>query len=736
MGAMARRKPAGRYSMSEETLRAWALVSVSLFNTVLLLWLGLTLWLHADRTDPRRRRDPGVLVAGGGFLLGSVFFISHSALLLSTSWEVTRSNTLWLTAAMLPVLVLPYAWYAVLLHNAGYWSEPQGSLRRRHRPWLLLLSAILVAGFASLVLLGAPFVEGLSRLTPFIWPLRQLIKIPVAGIPLVAIGYPFYVLLCVGLSIDTLRSQIADAGPGEASAVAFRRSRGQLIAASLVLLLVSSLVAVAVVWTITNTREGDYYVLRVDDIGVIAAFDFTIALLIGVVTILLGQAITRYELFTGKTLPRRGLAGQWVQAIALAAGYGVLLGGALVLGLEPVYAVLLTAVLMTFFFALLSWRSSVEWRQAMRQLRPVVSSQGWYDRLVEVAGESPDRLEVDAFRALCEDILAAPLAFLLPVGPLASFVTPRAHPAAAPLPVKAWAPDTTAAQHLATPVSPGEYGGASWAIPLWSERGLTGVLLLGSPVDGRLYSEEELEIARATGERMIDAAASLALSRKLMDLQRERMVQTQLLDQRTRRVLHDEVLPLIHTAMLSVASGERSADALARLSDAHREVSALLRDLPAIVTPDVSRLGPLAALRKAVEGEFAPALASVSWEGEPEAERRAALLSPLQAETLYYAGRELVRNAAQHARPPGGGGCALRVDVSCDGGMIRVVVEDNGEGWDGRVEERAHAHGHGLELHTALMAIAGGSLAVEARAGGSARGVLLMPARMEPGAPA
>ncbi len=490
----------------EETLRAWALVSVSLFNTVLLLWLALTLWLHAGR------RDPGVILAGGGFLLGSLFFISHSALLLSNTWEFTRSNTLWLAAAMIPVLILPFVWYVVVLHNAGYWARPPGDLRRRHRPWLILLSAILAAGFACLVLLGIPFVGGLNTLTPYIWPLRQLIKIPVLSIPLVAIGYPLYVLLCVGLSIDTLRSQIAQAGPVGPSAAAFRRSRAQLIAASLVLLLVSILVAVAVVWTITNTREGGFYVLRVDDIGVIAAFDFTIALLIGFVTVLLGQAMTRYELFTGKTLPQRGLARHWVQAIILAAGYGVLLGGALVLGLEPVYAVLLTAVLMTVFFALLSWRSSVEWRQAMRQLRPVVTGSGWYDRLVDAGSEPNAGPGAEALRALCEDILAAPFVYLVPAGPLASLVTPQAYPPGAALPARVWTADAAVGQQLAAPVAPEEYGGASWAVPLWSERGMTGVLLLGSPLDGRLYSEEELEIARATGERLVDAAASVALA--------------------------------------------------------------------------------------------------------------------------------------------------------------------------------------------------------------------------------
>ncbi len=167
-----------------------------------------------------------------------------------------------------------------------------------------------------------------------------------------------------------------------------RRSRRHLFAATVVLLAIGILVATAVVWTITNTREGGYYVLRTDDVNVIAGFDLTIALLIGLVVVLLGQAMTKYDLFMGKALPRRELARQWRRAIALAAGYGVLLGGALVWGLEPVYAVLLTAGLMTVFFVLLGWRASVEWQQAMRQLRPMVTSQGWYKQLTaSPAGE-------------------------------------------------------------------------------------------------------------------------------------------------------------------------------------------------------------------------------------------------------------------------------------------------------------------------------------------------------------
>ena len=53
----------------------WALLTVSLFNTILLLWLGLTVLLNSDR------RAWGIWLGGGGLLLGAAFFLSHTALL-------------------------------------------------------------------------------------------------------------------------------------------------------------------------------------------------------------------------------------------------------------------------------------------------------------------------------------------------------------------------------------------------------------------------------------------------------------------------------------------------------------------------------------------------------------------------------------------------------------------------------------------------------------------------------
>ncbi len=477
--------------------------------------------------------------------------------------------------------------------------------------------------------------------------------------------------------------------------------------------------------------------------------------------------MTRYELFMGKDLPRRELARHWKRAIVLAAGYGVLLGGALVWGLEPVYAVLLTAVLMTAFFVLLGWRASVEWRQAMRQLRPMVTSEGWYGRLTANPSTPPPRGDSEsglrddrafdygpqttaalrsggsghsdpvrwprghdnvaqeaggAFDALCRDVLAAPFAYLVPAGPLSSFVEPLTYPPGTAMPSTIWMPQPgSSPEQLASMIAPEEYGGAAWGIPLWGEHGLAGVLLLGPRRDGSLYSEEDLEIGRAAGERLIDAAASLSLSQRLMQLQREQMTAAQLLDQRTRRVLHDEVLPLIHTAMLSLPAGAAGQTASMRLSEAHSQVSALLRDLPMATTPDVTRLGAFAALRKAIEDEFGPAFESVTWTCDESAEHAAKRLPAIKAETLYYAARELVRNAARHAQPSAGAGLHLAISATCTGGQLVVTVEDNGE--DPGISA---APGHGLALHTALMAIAGGSLAVQTMPGKGVRGELLL----------
>src|SRR4029078_4987915 len=193
-----------------------------------------------------------------------------------------------------------------------------------------------------------------------------------------------------------------------------------------------------------------------------------------------------------------------------------------------------------------------------------------------------------------------------------------------------------------------QYGGAVWAVPLWSERGLIGALLLGDKRDGGLYTQEEIEIARAAGERLIDTQASAEMARRLMTLQRQRLAESQVVDRRTRRVLHDDVLPQLHTVMLLLQStsmderpktkdesSEHSADqrssaddqlssfvlrpsseAISILADVHRQIANLLHAMPATAAPELARLGLIDALRQAIDGEFGSAFDGVSWRVE------------------------------------------------------------------------------------------------------------------------
>jgi two-component sensor histidine kinase len=701
--------------MTTSILLNWALIAISLFNTILLLWLALTVWLNAEQ------RSPGVWLATGGFLLGAAFFVSHSALLLRNGDLFLTPGALpWFVMGLAPVVLLPAAWYLVILWHAGYWEKPNVNLHRRHRRWFWLLMLVVVAAMGSLALMGIPYLPWFHRLSPIIWPERELLRYPIFGIPLATVAFPFYVLLSMALSLDAIRH------PEPSRRImgdeARNRARPWLVVASILLLLVAIVVAVVILWTIPNTRTGSgYYVFYQGTLNTLGLQDLLAQGLIALVVLMLGQAMAAYELFTGKALPRRELTRQWHRAVVLAAGFGVVVGGLLVWGRPPIYVALPSALLIATFAALSGWRIFAEWDRSMQQLRPFVSSQRWYDILTTASATNTP----DPFQALCHDLLATTVAYLIPTGPLAPFVQAQSYPADRKIPEIGSLTQKLPKETLITAIDAQSYNGCVWAIPLWGQRGRIGIMLAGPRRDGSLYAREEIEIARATGERLIDAEASLALSQRLMRLQREHMAATQLLDQRTRRVLHDEVAPLIHTAMLSLAAGEEQSQIMAQLSRAHHEISGLLRELPAIITPDISRLGFIPALQRTVQETFSRSFDVIHWQIDENAARALNQLNPQAQEALYFAARELVRNAAKHAFPGDEDITRqLTVRASCTGHDVQLIIEDNGTGLLARAGSEA---GHGISLHGALMAVAGGELALESLPGQYTRGILQIP---------
>jgi signal transduction histidine kinase len=695
----------------------WAVMAVSLFNTVLLLWLGLTVLLNAER------RAWGIWLAGGGLLMAGAFFVSHSAILGHDLHQSTLALDFWWWVGWLPVVAAPYAWYALMLWYAGFWDDKEAPLRRRHRVWLPIVSLPAFV-FAGLLLFANPL--------PSYWQVTQLelsASPAVGDLPLLILLYPFYNVFCIVLSLDVLRR------PGPSGRVmgdlARRRARPWLVATATTLLLVSFLVAWAMFWILSNARQRAFYQVYSAMARTLAWFDLVIAALIALAVILLGQAIVAYEVFTGKTLPRRGLSRHWRRAVILAAGYGLVVGLSLTVRLRPIYSLLLTAILMTFFYALLSWRSYAERERTIEGLRPFVASQRLYDQLLAPSPSfNPDLDGNRLLGALCGDLLGAQLAFLLPQGALAPLINaPFTFPVGAdpPPPLPA---DTLeridSPQQICLPVEPTRHGGAIWAVPLWSERGLIGVLLLGPKRDNGLYSQEEIEIARSSGERLMDSVAGSELAGRLMALQRQRLAASQVIDRQARRMLHDDVLPQLHAAMLTLAPvGESAGEAVAQLADVHRQLSDLLREMPATAAPELARQGLVGALRQVLERELPDAFDGVSWEIDVGAADDLADIPPLTAEVLFYAAREAIRNAARHGRDRvEASPLHLRLEIRAAEG-VEILVEDDGRGM-GETSPSPEA-GRGLALHSTMMAVIGGALAIESRPGAFTRVRLRLP---------
>jgi signal transduction histidine kinase len=215
-----------------------------------------------------------------------------------------------------------------------------------------------------------------------------------------------------------------------------------------------------------------------------------------------------------------------------------------------------------------------------------------------------------------------------------------------------------------------------------------------------------------------------------MALQRQRLAESQVMDQQTRRILHDDVLPRLHAAMLELSGSQpdtrRTVESLAQV---HRQVADLLQSLPRAAAPQVGRLGLFGALREVLDVELKDAFDEVRWDVTPEVAQRAGEIKAVPAEVVYYAGREALRNAARHARRETPRS-VLRLTVSArwrEG--LEIVIEDNGVGLG---ESRNSGSGQGLTLHSTMMAVVNGSLALESAPGEHTRVILRLPEESPP----
>ncbi|MBI2954601.1 MAG: hypothetical protein HYY30_09830 [Chloroflexi bacterium] len=690
----------------------WASRALSLFNTIALLWLGITVLLNAER------RTWGTWVIGLGLVSSGVFFVGHSALVGVKFGALSPEMEFWWRAVWLLFVVHPYMWYLVIAWYSGTLHS------RSHKAWFVAVSILGASAFALLILV--------NPLPTYSDVLRQssVPVISVGGLPVVILVYPVYSVLCFTLALWMLRH------PGATQRfmghLARERAHPWLLGTSVALLALGLTVGAMAAWFLRGIQDREIDLLSAQTLTTLTTLDIIVSGLISGVVILVGRAIVSYEVFTGKALPRGGLFRDWRNSLILAAGFGVFTGAILELSIDPIYHLLLATVLMTIFYALLSWRSYLERERSIKSMRPFVASQRLYENML-AQPEPFDNDVATPFGALCDNILGARVAYLTVLGPLASLVNGAySYPSGNPVPeIAGLAGKLLFSKDICVKLDPSECGGAEWAIGLWGGRGLLGGLLLGEKRDGRLYAQEEIEIARDAGERLIDGVASAEMARRLMALQRQRLVESQIVDQSARKVLHDEVLPVLHAALLELNADISTArdsvrNAVVNLAEAHRRIADLMQTMPATSTPDVARLGLVGTLRRALEKELGTAFDGWKLEVDLETERQAWTIPKLTAEVIFGATREAIRNAARHGRgAQGDRPLHLSVSIECDS-ALRVLIDDDGIGL-GTGGTQGPSSGQGLTLHSTMMAVIGGTLTAENLTAGGTRVTLALP---------
>ncbi len=688
--------------MTGHVVTDWATLFVSLFNTIVMLWLGLTVLLSAER------RDWGVWFAGGGLLAGAAFFFSHSAILGYGITMLRYGVNFWWRAGWALVIVAPLAWYVMTLWYSGFWTARSQQLRKRHKKWLIVMAVI-----AAAMIMALPFSSLFPTYVQAVL-LDSSSLMSLGGIPLILLLYSGFIIALILLAIDALINP--DPSERIMGDIARQRTRPWLIGTSIVLLIVSIIVTGFMIWAASSGRAQPRALLRTDTVWGIALLDLVIAGLVSVAVLLLGQAIVSYEVFTGKALPRRGFFRQWRNMLVVSAGYAAVISLSIVMDVSPVVSNLITTVLVVGFMSLLIWQSFVDREQLIASLRPFVVSQGLVSGLLDTRDSMAGRAQ-EVFNALCRDVLNAQQAVIVPMGVLAPLIDEMLrYPDFIELHLPHLEFTTPETEFIA--LEPGRFSGMQWAIPLWGERGLLGGLLLGDKLDKGLYTQEEFAIARASAERLCDMLAGQEMARRLFSLQHQRLMGSQIVDRRVRRALHDEVLPDLHAAILELSTlqceGVGVDTTIDVMTGLHHRISDLIHAMPGAASTLPRGDNLLAALQELVRTEMSNEFDVLEWsvEGPPP------VLDPLVSEVVYYAAREALRNAAHHARGSDASRL-LMVTVSWQADTVAVLeVSDDGVGFrsQGRAETGNGSHGGaggGLALHSTMMAVIGGDLSVE-----------------------
>ncbi len=698
----------------------WAILALSVFNTIVMLWLGLMVIFSAEK------RSAGVYLAGSGLIAGSIFFLSHAALIGQNITLFSAGINFWWHLGWAPVIAAPFAWYVVMLWFSGYWSENRTRIRGRHQPWLYICIV-----YAALLFFLFVFFNPFGDLTRA-QTLNYDNPIGFTRLPLLFITYPVFILLCIILSMDALiRPAPSQRMMGES---AREKARPWLVGSGFLLLLAALTVGYTIGWVSSQAKAQSSLLNLFSSIAeTLAWIDLAISILITIAVILVGQAIVSYEIFTGKPMPRSGFMSQWILILIISSGLAILTSFMFELEMKRIYLLMFSVIISAGLFALFTWQVNVDRDNTFKQLRYILSAGTLLDKVLSGQSNVSIRTSIDSeFSRLISDLLNLECGIFVPGQIYTQLEIPWVtYPESLQVDQQKMLALINGSR---SGENPGEFNFVvdgiqfRWIIPIISNRGVDGWLILGNKSSRGFITLEEIEIGRSAAERMADAWVSATLARKLVLLQRERFTDQILIEQRPRRIIHDDVLPLLHAAMLHNQSTESELknQTNQELSKAHKMLSDLIRQMPSYQLDQFETRSIEEAIQIMANNEFKSAFSELSITADMNIPKLEQKITTSQKEVVYFAVREAVRNAARYANPSDGDQLpSLSINLRDDEGLL-VEIIDNGKGTV-QPSQPSIGNGQGLVIHSLLVSIFGGKMQIANETGTSNKVTIFIP---------
>jgi two-component sensor histidine kinase len=788
-------------------------VALSIFNLVTFLWLALTVWLNGDRRSWVARMGVVGLALSALFFYIHALLIFEP--LNQDKQEFLSPDFLW-HLIWLPAIGVPYIWFAIGLHYASLinegWRRRRPALLVSSGILGCLVFLLLIANRStftfsgSLLLLAYGSIAGAAPgglLSPVVWlPVLFLCYVTFCAIaPWLTLGRisrlwstllrvrGFFPL--VQALADAFWDDPTDVEQLEEPALSWHLARPGLFLAALFMVGLTTTLAVISISSLVGWFRHQQQPVPAIPQSLTAiplnlmALDMVSVGAVALIILLVGYSVVRHGILIERPLARRGFFEQWRGIVIVATTVALLIVLLVNLTSSKLGGLLLITTLATAAYALFTWSSYTardRYIAMLGQFLRNTNSHHWLNTDLQKTEQSLESL----FFHLCHDVLAVQCARLTILsGPIRRTFNYR-WPATAtddvlaeirpPDSLRAEGADQLSANIAQRPAlkprlqgrKPGEAHNPAprraritlngkrmicWILPIHDELGLVAMLYLGPREDGAVFTDEDMNLAHACGQRILDTLGDHEAMQAVAALLKRRIVDVKLLGAQQRRVLHDEILPQMHLALLRLETlrslipveqtvppqPQQDADQSASLihavdetvemiTDAHRRLAAMMRATATGAPHRLERDGLMRAIHTMLNQDFQHAFDEVYWCVSEETERVIdEKTPPAIAELIFAAVQEALRNAARHARGTDiHRRLRLTLKASCDP-HLEVIVSDDGVGILS-ASSSTTGTGGGLLTHSALLAIAGGSLTIKSIPGEGVSVRIVLPA--------